>query len=326
MKFTLSLIIFLFVANIQAQKIIVAQDGTGDFTNIQSAINSLPDSNIKAPLIFIKPGVYNEKIFITKHNIIIEGASKEKTIITQSIARDEWRCNNQDDWGVATINVKANDITLKKITVINSFGNENLEYDITCTLDSNKNKKITKHSHQMALRTMFCTRLKAIDCHFIAYGGDTVSPWEVTNGLWFFKNCIIEGGVDFYCPRGWAWAENCTFICKSGTAAIWHDGSANESAATVLKNCTFKGFNNFNLGRYHRDAQFYLLNCKFADNMNDNTIYQVSTQNNLQWGRRVFFYNCKRKAGNYNWFKNNIEKTKAKSITINWLFKNKWNP
>ena len=53
----------------------------------------------------------------------------------------------------------------------------------------------------MALRTMNCTRLKAINCHFRSLAGDTVSPWETENGMWYFKDCVMEGGVDFYCPR-----------------------------------------------------------------------------------------------------------------------------
>ncbi|MBK8043616.1 MAG: hypothetical protein IPK21_13740 [Haliscomenobacter sp.] len=60
--------------------------------------------------------------------------------------------------------------------------------------------------------------------HLRALGGDTVSPWDVENGMYYFNDCTMEGGVDFYCPRGWAYAENCRFICHNREAAIWHDG------------------------------------------------------------------------------------------------------
>jgi pectinesterase len=128
------------------------------------------------------------------------------------------------------MNVRANDISLKNLTITNSFGFDfKEEKTINCPLDTvNKQKKIGKYGHQMALRTMNCTRLKAINCHFRSLAGDTVSPWETENGMWYFKDCVMEGGVDFYCPRGWAYAENCEFITHGGTAAIWHDGSANE--------------------------------------------------------------------------------------------------
>ena len=162
------------------------------------------------------------------------------------------------------------------------------------------------------------------------YGGDTVSPWNVQEGMFYFKDCIIEGGVDFYCPRGWAWAENCHFISHTGVAAIWHDGSRYEDSKTVLKNCTFEGFDGFNLGRYHRDAQFYLINCTFPENMADKDIYLVPTTNIIQWGRRVYYYNCHRKGGDYTWHKDNLHMAKgaptADQITTNWLFAGKWQP
>jgi pectinesterase len=318
----------IFSQNVFAQKIIVDQNGKGNFITIQDAINSLSDSSIKPRTIIIKNGIYKEKISIKKTNVILQGESKDATIITMAIARDEFRCDHTDDWGVATINVAANDVTLKNLTIINSYGNENIEKKITCALDSNKLKTIRKDGHQMALRTMSCTKLKAINCHFIAYGGDTVSPWEVESGMWYFKNCIMEGGVDFYCPRGWAWAEGCTFIAKSGTAAIWHDGSKYEDAKTVLKNCTFNGYDGFLLGRYHRDAQFYLVNCIFASNMRDSAIYQVPTTNKLQWGHRVYYYNCKKEEGkDFAWYANNLPKNiNAKKIKVNWVFKDKWKP
>jgi pectinesterase len=327
-----SLIVLLIVfTTVHAQKkIIVDAQGKADFKTIQGAINSLIDSSVSARVIFIKKGIYKEKLYIEKGNIILEGEDREKTIITASIARDEWRCGHADDWGVATMNVGASDITLKNLTITNSFGFDwKKETTVYCASDTaaGKQKKLRKDGHQMALRTMNATRLKAINCHFRAFGGDTVSPWDVENGMWYFKDCIMEGGVDFYCPRGWAWAENCEFIAHSGTAAIWHDGSKVEDSKTVLINCTFKGYDGFLLGRYHRDAQFYLINCEFAKNMSDSAIYRVQTANILQWGHRVYYYNCHREGGNdFKWYTNNLPAgLTVTDININWVFKNKWN-
>jgi len=312
--------------------IIVSHDGKGDFRNIQDAINSLPDSSADSRTIHVKAGVYKEKIFITKHNVVIEGDDRDNTVITFDIARDEWRCDHPDDWGVATLNISGNDITLKNLTIANDYGfNFKDDREVTCASDSISHKKtITRYGHQMALRTMATTRLRALNCHFRAFAGDTVSPWNVQNGLFYFKDCIMEGGVDFYCPRGWAWAESCRFICNTGPAAIWHDGSANRDSKSVLMNCKFEGFDGFNLGRYHRDAQFYLINCQFASNMADKDIYLVPTNNIIQWGRRVYYYNCHRNGGDYTWHKNNLESAagnpEPKQINLEWLFGNKWHP
>lgn len=307
-------------------KIVVDVNGGSDFQTIQEAINSLPASSDATRTIFIKNGIYKEKLFVEKSNIVFEGQDKEKTVITAAIARDEWRCAHKDDWGVATMNVRANDITLKNLTIVNSFGFDfKEEKTVDCRLDTaNKQKKIGKYGHQMALRAMNCTRLKAINCYFKSLAGDTVSPWETENGMWYFKDCVMEGGVDFYCPRGWAWAENCEFITHGGTAAIWHDGSGNIDSKTVLVNCSFKGFDGFMLGRYHRDAQFYLINCVFADNMRDSAIYRVPTNNVIQWGHRVYYFNCHRKAGDYKWFANNISKERVNKINVEWVFGKRW--
>jgi pectinesterase len=312
------------------QKIIVAKTGKADYNSIQAALNSLVDSSTITRTIFIKNGVYNEKIYVEKANIILEGESRDKTIITEAIARDEWRCGHTDDWGVATMNVGASDITLKNLTITNSYGFDwTKEVTVYCPSDTvSKQKSIAKNGHQMALRTMNSTRLKAINCHFKAFGGDTVSPWDVENGMWYFKDCIMEGGVDFYCPRGWAWAENCEFITHNGPAAIWHDGSRHEDSKTVLVNCKFSGYDGFMLGRYHRDAQFYLMNCSFSKNMKDADIYIVPTNNTIRWGRRIYYYNCHREGGNdFKWYSNNLPaNVNAGDITVDWLFKNRWKP
>jgi len=310
-------------------KIVVAADGSGDYKTIQGAINSLPDSAATPRTIYIKKGTYREKIYIEKTNIVLEGQDREQTILVAAIARDEWRCGHTDDWGVATMNVGANDITLRNLTVTNDYGFNYSERTIWCAADTTatKEKKIRKDGHQMALRTMnMATRLKAINCHFRAFGGDTVSPWEIYNGMWYFKDCVMEGGVDFYCPRGWAWAENCSFITHTGPAAIWHDGSGNKDSKTVLVNCSFKGYDGFLLGRYHRDAQFFLVNCRFAANMRDSAIYRVPTTNTIQWGERIYYYNCHRDGGNdYSWYRNNLPAgLNAKDISVQWLFGNRW--
>src|SRR5215217_1993248 len=106
----------------QGNQLIVDQIGNGNFTSIQEAINSLPDSSANPRIIFIKKGTYAEKIFITKHNIVLEGEDREGTKIIQAIARDEWRCDHPDDWGVATMNVNGNDITLQNLTIANDYG------------------------------------------------------------------------------------------------------------------------------------------------------------------------------------------------------------
>ncbi|MFN4285503.1 MAG: pectinesterase family protein [Lacibacter sp.] len=317
----------------QAQKlsqiITVAADGSGDHRTIQGAINSIPDGSKIGYLIFIRNGIYHEKIYIEKPNITLEGESRDSTIIVASIARDSWRCNHADDWGGATLNVGANDLTLRNLTITNAYGfMQTADVEIACAADSTGKKVVRRNGHQMALRAMNCTRLRAFNCHFRSYGGDTVSPWNTEDGMWYFKDCIMEGSVDLYCPRGWAWAENCTFIAHSGTAIVWHDGSGNEDAKSVLLNCRFQGFDGFRLGRYHRDAQLYFIGCVFAANMGDYAVAHAPSGAALRWGHRVYFYACRKEGGNpYGWYRNRLpEGISVQHITIDWVFGNRWSP
>jgi pectinesterase len=309
------------------KRIVVDKSGKGNFTSIQAALNSLSDFSASSRTIFIRNGMYDEKVYIQKHNIIFEGESKEKTIVTQAIARDAWRCSHENDWGVATLNIDGNDLTFKNMTIINSYGFDwKADITITCPIDKvNATRLITRGGHQMAVRSMNATRLKFLNCNLKSFGGDTVSPWNVENGMFYFRGCAMEGAVDFYCPRGWAYAEDCSFHAHGGTAAIWHDGSRHESSKTVLRNCSFTGFDGFNLGRYHHDAQFYLIDCSFSKNMADKDIFLVPTTNTMKWNRRVYYHNCHREGGDYAWHKNNLpENVKAGDVNADWTFEGKW--
>lgn len=312
-----------------AKSLVVSQEGKGDFTSIQAALASLSDSASEPRVLLIKKGIYREKIYIEKHNVVLLGDDPQKVIITAAVAREEWRCKHQDDWGVATLNVDGNDITLQNLTVVNSYGFENQQdRNIVCLYDSNQHKTITRTGHQMAVRTMSATRFKAVNCVFRSYAGDTMSPWNVEGGLFYFKDCIMEGGVDLYCPRGWAYAQNCKFIATRGEAVIWHDGSKFKDSKTVLSHCTFEGYKNFKLGRYHRDAQFYLVHCRFAENMSDSPIALVQTKNIIQWGHRVYYHDCHRIGGDYPWFEDNMASlaVQPKDIDAGWVFGDRWHP
>jgi pectinesterase len=323
----------MLVKEASAQKqIVVDVNGKGDFKTIQAAINSLSDSSATDRVVLIRKGVYAEKISITKNHLVLQGENSSNTVITQAISRDMWLCSNPGDWGVATINLSGNDITLKNLSILNTYGRD-FQKDTLINCPNGKaspQKIITKNGHQMALRSTQTTRLKVINCVLKAYGGDTVSPWNGISGMYYFQNCTMEGGVDFYCPRGWAYAENCTFICHNKEAAIWHDGSKNKSEKTVLKNCIFKGDEGFKLGRYHLDSQFYLIDCQFAKEMADVPIYQAASSKGVQWGNRSYYYNCHHTGGDFDWIKNNLQEAEntpsAKIITASWAFDNQWNP
>ena len=108
----------------RAQQVTVASDGSAQFRTIQAALESLPNDAARPRTVYIKNGTYREKVSIdNKSKIILKGQSEKGVILTLALARDAWRCeaaSNNDDWGVATLNLRnAPDITLENLTVVN---------------------------------------------------------------------------------------------------------------------------------------------------------------------------------------------------------------
>ena len=64
---------FSFVLAKDKANIIVAQDGSGQFSKVQDAIDSVPADNKQNIIILIRNGVYHEKLFITKSFITLVG-------------------------------------------------------------------------------------------------------------------------------------------------------------------------------------------------------------------------------------------------------------
>jgi len=219
-------------------------------------------------------------LLVNKSNLLLQGEDKEKVIITEAISNVIYKIEHKDNYS-GVVNLNGDDITITNLTIQNTFGKDapdSVRYEYK-DAKSGQAKSVTaaRTAHQFALRGFKSTRLKVINCILLAWGADTVSPWDSHEGMYYFKDCVMQGGVDFYCPRGWAYAEDCTFICQSGTAAIWHDGSENKNMKSVWKNCKFVGEKTYKLGRYHHDSQFYLINCSFDENMQNARIYKAQT-------------------------------------------------
>lgn len=63
---------------------IVAKDGSGDFKSINEALKHVPEKNRKPFVIYIKEGVYQEYVEVTKEmtHVVFIGEGEKKTRIT----------------------------------------------------------------------------------------------------------------------------------------------------------------------------------------------------------------------------------------------------
>jgi hypothetical protein len=319
--FTLIIFICLLSFSVIAKEkadIIVAQDGSGQFTKIQEAINAVPADNAKNVIILIKNGIYREKLFITKSFITLVGEDRDSTRIIYAELRrniNKTPLDMRSDWGTAVVNIDSfiTDITLANLSVHNNYGS--LHND---------------EGHQFAIRGGG-TRILILNCNIIADGGDTLSLWNKKNGMYYHANCYFEGWVDYVCPRGWCYITDSKFFGHNLSASIWHDGDADKNQKFVIRYSSFDGVPNFPLGRNHRDGQIFLLDCIFSREMADTPIYYPNgSATTWKWGDRHYYYNCHREGGDYAWFKDNLETSasapKENEVTAKWTFDGKWDP
>ena len=280
--------------------LVVAQDGSGDFTTVQAALDALPVTATRTRVVLVRNGVYREKLFVTKGRVAIVGEDREKTRIEYAELRREWRATHPDDWGAAVVNVgdDVTDLLLANLTIRNDYGAATGDRD-----------------HQFAIRGGGnLTRIAIVHADVLSDGGDTLSLWNAFTGMSYHASCTFEGWVDFVCPRGSSYVTNSRFVAHNLTAAIWHDGSKDRDHRFVVRSSRFDGDSGFPLGRNNRDGQFYLLDCSFSGAMADQPIYQPSAPESYAWEPRAFFHGCRGDGGDRAWWADNLEKRRLLTV------------
>ena len=103
----------------------VARDGTGEFRNIDDAIEVCRAFMDYHKVIFVKKGIYKEKLIIPSWltNIEICGEDAEQTVITwddHANIRTQERPKGMGTFRTYTLKIEGSDITLKNITIENN--------------------------------------------------------------------------------------------------------------------------------------------------------------------------------------------------------------
>jgi pectinesterase len=188
--------LFLFIlVNLTANSqqlnyIVVDRNGTGNFYNIQQAIDSVRAFNPAGTVtIFIKKGVYKEKIEIPTYicNVRLVGEDRDNTIINYD---DQANINKMGTFKTYTLKICGNDIRLENLTVENTA--------------AEKGQAVALHVE--GDRAVF------VNCRFLG-NQDTVYTGK-QNARHYFENCYIEGTTDFIFGPSTVWFEKCTLLCK----------------------------------------------------------------------------------------------------------------
>lgn len=173
---------------------VVAADGSGDFRTVQEAISAIPDFRKNETVVFIKKGIYKEKLVLagSKTNVVFIGEDRDQTILTY------------DDFA-SKKNRFGEEIGTTGSTSFFVFGDGFRAEDITFENSSGP------VGQAVAVR-VDGDMVTFINCHFSGFQ-DTLYP-HGEKSRQYYRNCIIEGTVDFI--FGWSTAvfDRCTIICK----------------------------------------------------------------------------------------------------------------
>ena len=229
--------------------IFVARDGTAEFRTIDEAIEVCRAFMDYHKVIFVKNGIYKEKLIMPQwlQNIEICGESAEKTIITYDDHANVKRPETGKPMGTFrtyTLKIEANDITLKNLTIENNSA---------------------RLGQAVALHTEG-DRLVFINCRFIGHQ-DTVYTGMPATRL-YFKDCYICGTTDFIFGASTAWFEGCTIESLVNSYVTAASTPKDQAYGYVFNNCRLiakEGVDQVYLGRPWRDYGYTLfMNCELG--------------------------------------------------------------
>jgi pectinesterase len=195
--------------------VVVDKKGTGDFGTIQEAINASPAFPYKRITIFIKNGVYNEKVKIHSWNpkITLIGESREGTIITYNDYFNKIGLGRNSTFYTYTMLVEGNDFFAKNLTIQNTSGEVGQAVALNVNAD----------------------RVCFSNCSFLGNQDTLYTSGEGTKN--YFSNCYIEGTTDFIFGDATVLFENCEIHSKKDSYVTAASTPQNTSFGYVFKEC-----------------------------------------------------------------------------------------
>ena len=230
-RFCFLLLLLIPVVNALAQQqtypkyLTVAQDGSGNYTTIQEAVNAMRDFSQERVIIFIKKGIYKEKLVIPswKTNIALVGESRDSTIITYddysgkplpggkdvTTGRDKFSTFNS-----YTMLVRGNDFRAENLTIQNTAGRVG--------------QAVALHAEGDRCVILNCRLLGNQDTLYVG----------IDSSRQFYKDCQIEGTTDFIFGPATVVFQNCTIKSLSNSYITAASTTPRQTYGFVFLHCT----------------------------------------------------------------------------------------
>jgi len=245
--FAFCICLLLSVKSFSQYNVVVAKDGSGNYTTIKAALAAAPAGSATPYTIFVKAGIYAEKDTVpaTKRNIVLIGENVATTILTNSD-------NNVGGVGTnasASFFVFANNFTAVNFSFANPSG-----------VSAGQAVAVRTDGDSLVFR----------NCRFLSF--QDVLYTLGTASRQYFKNCYIEGTVDFIFGASVAYFDSCVIFCKarsSGGNIIAPNTPTANTYGYVFNGCTITGPTSMNglytLGRpWQNNPKGVLLQCNMS--------------------------------------------------------------
>ena len=251
--------------------ITVAKDGSGDFTSVNDAVKSISTG---PETIFIKSGVYYERVEITLDNITLIGEHASDTVITYDyyalMPMEDG--NKRGTFRSYTFFVNANNFSAYNLTFENSSG-FGKEVGQAIAVYAEGDHVIFKNCIMLGHQdTLFTGPLPLKEKEHGGFVGPTEHAERIP-GHQLYEDCHISGEVDFIFGSATAYFKNCELYALNRNEEINSFYTApstyeDQRFGYVFESCSFTGNcpdRTVMLSRPWRiHAKVVLLNCQLS--------------------------------------------------------------
>lgn len=213
---------------------VVDQNGNGDYRSIQDAVDASKSFPPERITIYIKNGVYKEKVKVHAWNTRMSfiGESRDSTIISWDDDFNSIDRGRNSTFHTYTMLVEGNDFHAENLTVENTAGEVG--------------QAVALHIDADRVSIENCNLIGNQDTVYLAGEGHRQ----------FFRNCYIEGTTDFIFGGATAWFEDCQIHSLKNSYITAASTPENQAYGFVFNRCVFtadKGIDEVYLGRPWRN-------------------------------------------------------------------------